>query len=42
MVTTGDKLPNARAIAPDYQIEGPAVWSRFNKATSQELIVQYY
>ena len=40
IVTAADKLHNARAIATDLEINGSALWARFN--LDQESIIWYY
>ncbi|MDP6951775.1 MAG: hypothetical protein QGF53_03355 [Alphaproteobacteria bacterium] len=40
LVTTADKLHNARAILADLRVHGPALWDRFN--ANAEDILWYY
>jgi GTP pyrophosphokinase len=37
LVTTADKLHNARAILADYRIHGEALWARFNAGREEQL-----
>jgi GTP pyrophosphokinase len=37
LVTTADKLHNARAILADYRVQGEALWARFNAGREEQL-----